>query len=168
LILIKFTGGARAILCWRDQSDKPLGDRHSDHYLGRKLTMTSPDNPNRDNATKSLEINSTLINRRNALRLGLTSVLTVALVPVNPILAAETKTTLPPVDPTNATAKALGYVEDATKTDIKKYKQYKAKQAMRGVLANCFRVSQSQLKAGARAGSSLPKPWARNLPSILS
>lgn len=103
--------------------------------------MTSPDNPNRDNATKSLEINSTLINRRNALRLGLTSVLTVALVPVNPILAAETKTTLPPVDPTNATAKALGYVEDATKTDVKKYKQYKAGQAC----GNCKLV---QGKAG--------------------
>ncbi|MFZ2237828.1 MAG: high-potential iron-sulfur protein, partial [Dokdonella sp.] len=41
-----------------------------------------------------------------------------------PAFAAD----LPPLDPNNSTAKALGYVEDHTKADVKKHPNYKPDQ----------------------------------------
>lgn len=81
------------------------------------------------------------LNRRKALGLGLNVALgAVALTSLTSAQAQE-PTTLPAVEADNPTAKALGYVEDATKVDAAKYKLYQAGQ----ICDNCRLV---QGKAG--------------------
>jgi hypothetical protein len=95
-------------------------------------------------ATDSLATSTSVTDRRDALRLGVSLLLSAgALSTVGAFaLAAEPAgQPLPPVEADNATAKALGYVEDASKVDTAKYKQYKADQ----VCNNCKLV---QGKAG--------------------
>lgn len=62
------------------------------------------------------------ISRRSALRFGAAAAAAVLFVDL--AAADATAAPLPPVEADNPTAKALGYVEDATKTDTAKYKQY--------------------------------------------
>lgn len=65
------------------------------------------------------------LSRRSALKLGVSAAVTLV---VAELAVAADAPALPPVEADNATAKALGYVEDATKTDTAKYKQYQAGQ----------------------------------------
>lgn len=81
------------------------------------------------------------LNRRKALGLGLNLALGAVALTSLTQAQAQDATTLPPVEADNPTAKALGYVEDASKVDAAKYKQHQAGQ----ICDNCRLV---QGKAG--------------------
>lgn len=83
------------------------------------------------------------IPRRDVLKGALIGV---AAVPVTAILG-RAEAAAGPVDPNEAQAKSLGYVEDATKVDAKANPNYKAGQHC----ANCL-----QVPAGKEGGAQVP------------
>ena len=95
------------------------------------------------------------ISRRSIVKSGL---IAGALLPAAGLLSRQAAAaTLPPLDPNDPTAKALGFVNDATKVDTKTHPTFKATQ-------KCGNCAQFQGKAGDAtaactifAGKSVPQ-----------
>jgi formylmethanofuran:tetrahydromethanopterin formyltransferase len=90
------------------------------------------------------------IKRRQFIQTAITGALSIAVI----ANAAQAATPAPapaltPIEATNPTAKALGYVEDSSKVDAKKYPKHVATQ----ICQNCSLVKGDA--SGARVGCSL-------------
>jgi hypothetical protein len=95
------------------------------------------------------------ISRRAIVKSGL---IAGALLPTVGLVSREASAAaLPPLDPNDPTAKALGFVNDATKVDAKKYPTYKSTQKC----ANCAQFQGKPGEATAActifAGKSVPQ-----------